>query len=105
MSNTPRTDGCEFQMFIGVHVVSQQDVFQAFQFARLLERELNEMERIAAVRLSCIKLIEDQNDAANERIKRLEEAGDKLHWAWMNPFDPAGETIADNWTRAKQDKL
>lgn len=38
-------------------------------------------------------------------IKRLEEAGDKLHWAWMNPFDPAGETIVDNWDKAKEDKL
>ena len=37
-------------------------------------------------------------------IKRLEEAGDKLHWAWMNPFDPAGETIVDNWDKAKEDK-
>ena len=41
----------------------------------------------------------------NDRIKRLEEAGDKLHWAWMNPFDPAGETIVDNWRKAKEDKL
>ena len=40
-----------------------------------------------------------------DRIKRLEEAGDKLHWAWMNPFDPAGETIVDNWRKAKEDKL
>ena len=38
-------------------------------------------------------------------IKRLEEAGDKLHWAWMNPFDPAGETIVDNWRKAKEAKL
>ena len=38
-------------------------------------------------------------------IKRLKEAGDKLHWAWMNPFDPAGETIVDNWDKAKEAKL
>ena len=38
-------------------------------------------------------------------IKRLKEAGDKLHWAWMNPFDPAGETIVDNWRKAKEAKL
>ena len=39
-----------------------------------------------------------------DRIKRLEEAGGKLHWAWMNPFDPAGETIVENWTKAKECK-
>ena len=39
-----------------------------------------------------------------ERINKLEEAGDKLHWAWMNPFDPAGETIVDNWRKAKEAK-
>ena len=39
-----------------------------------------------------------------DRIKRLEEAGDKLHWAWMNPFDPAGETIVNNWRKAKEAK-
>jgi len=40
-----------------------------------------------------------------DRIKRLEEAGDKLHWAWMNPFDPDGETIVNNWRKAKEAKL
>ena len=39
-----------------------------------------------------------------DRIKRLEEAGDKMHWAWMNPFDPAGETIVDNWRKSKEAK-
>ena len=39
-----------------------------------------------------------------DRIKRLEEAGDKLHGAWMNTFDPAGDTIVDNWTKAKEAK-
>jgi uncharacterized protein YPO0396 len=62
MIDTPRTDADEFEMFIGVHVVSQQDVFRAFQFARQLERELN---------------------AANERIKQLE---DRIHRAAMAFF-------------------
>jgi hypothetical protein len=53
-----------------------------------------------AVLLADVALYEDRG----ERIKRLEEAGDDLHWAWMNPFDPAGETIIDNWTRAKEAK-
>ena len=39
-----------------------------------------------------------------DRIKRLEEAGDKLNWAWLNPFDPAGEKTVDNWNKAKEAK-
>jgi hypothetical protein len=63
MIDTPRTDADQFEMFIGVHVVSQQDVFRAFQFARQLERELNECSRIAAVRLDYIKQLTTENDA------------------------------------------
>ena len=40
----------------------------------------------------------------NDRIKRLEEAGDKLYWAWMHPFDTAEETLGDNWRKAKEAK-
>ncbi len=47
-------------MFIGVSTFTPEDVQQAFHFARQLERELN---------------------AANDRIKRLEEAGDALEYA------------------------
>ena len=87
MSDTPRTDEqingkpcTRFEILAGD---SLRNASVPSEFARQLEHELN---------------------AANQRIKRLEEAGDKLHWAWMNPFDPAGETIVDNWRKAKEAK-
>ena len=65
-----------------------------------LEEELMDTKNKHAVLVADVVLNEDRA----ERIKRLEEAGDKLHWAWMNPFDPAGETIVDNWRKAKECK-
>ena len=70
ISDTPRTDAAEYEsQDEPVAKLGSVDV----DFARQLKRELNEIERLAAVRLSYIKLIEAQNDAANDRIKRLEE--------------------------------
>ena len=60
VGETPMTDAEECEMFIGVSTFTPEDVQQAFHFARQLERELN---------------------AANDRIKRLEEAGDALEYA------------------------
>ena len=91
MSDTPRTDAEEFLPHDSKYKVCDDD------FARQLERELtaaNEMFR--KLNIHALNL--------TDRIKRLEEAGDKLHWAWMNPFDPAGETIVDNWRKAKEAK-
>ena len=49
--------------------------------------------------------LQKENDALKQHIKRMEEAGDKLHWAWMHPFDTLGEKIIDNWRKAKKLKL
>lgn len=54
MSDTPRTDDQECDMFVGVSTFTPSDIQQAFDFARQLEREIN---------------------AANDRIMLLEEAG------------------------------
>lgn len=35
---------------------------------------------------------------------RLEEAGDKMHWAFMHPFDTAHESVPDAWGKAKEAK-
>ena len=35
---------------------------------------------------------------------RLEEAGDKMHWAFMHPFDTAHESVPDAWRKAKESK-
>jgi hypothetical protein len=72
MSDTPRTDAHNW------HDGDYDDPLQAFaDFAKQLERELN---------------------AANQRIKQLEEAGDALAYN-HNPF-----TFID-WTKAKEAKL
>jgi hypothetical protein len=42
------------------------------------------LERLASVRLSYIKLIEAQNDAANDRIKRMEDVVNDPHALWIN---------------------
>ena len=44
------------------------------------------LERLAAVRLAYIKLIEAQNDAASERIKRLESV-ENSHADVLNAID------------------
>ena len=77
---------------------------------RITVSEKLQPSETAARVLECIKTqwMEDSQSKQirelQDRIKRLEEAGDKLHWAWMNPFDPAGETIVDNWRKAKEAK-
>ena len=83
--DTPRTDDEECEMFIGVSVFAPEDMQNAFEFARQLERELN---------------------AANERIKRLEEAGDAMAiHAQLGgiPLDHIGWVNA--WREAKEAKL
>ena len=80
MSDTPRTDDQECDMFVGVSTFTSSDIQQAFDFARTLERELN---------------------AANDRIKRLEEAGDALKAAgYFGGFNDA----VDKWIKVKEAK-
>ena len=75
VSDTPRTDAKR-----GFHDL---DTAVDAEFSEQLECELN---------------------AANERIKRLEEAGDAMHWAFMHPFDTGNESVADAWLKAKEAK-
>lgn len=78
MSNTPRTDAVE------KHAYEFKDEYTPVcesKFVRQLERELN---------------------AANQRIQRLEEAGDQLA-KWVDRNTPA--TILNDWTAAKEAKL
>ena len=81
MSNTPRTDAAELEANIGVTHFDHKDLSAAYHFARQLERELN---------------------AANERIKRLEEAGDAILNA--NNDDEQYEAMKQ-WRKAKEAKL
>ena len=72
MSDTPKTDAAVWQIEGGEMVCPK--------FARHLERELN---------------------AANEKIKKLEEAGDELA-KWVDRNTPV--TIRNDWTAAKEAK-
>lgn len=73
VSETPRTN----QVSIRPQYGDEWDWCRA-DFARQLERELN---------------------AANQRIKRLEEAGDKME-PWCSDW-----VAASNWEKAKEAKL
>ena len=82
MSDTPRTNKEQFFPHDSKYQVCDSD------FARQLERELN---------------------AANDRIKRLEESGDEIIWA----FCPASVSMMTEresdalklWNKAKEAKL
>ena len=74
VSDTPRTDAKR-----GFHDL---DTAVDAEFSEQLERELN---------------------AANERIKRLEEAGDNLHFGWIDGY--MNQRRLDEWLAAKEAKL
>ena len=84
MNDTPRTDEqingkpcTRFEILAGDCL---RNAAVPSEFARTIERELN---------------------AANDRIKRLEEAGDDLE-SWLDPNTPF--TIRNNWREAKEAK-
>lgn len=59
---------------------------------------------VAELGMLCRRL-ERQFTAANERIKRLEEAGDEMHRWCSNPRIVGGDTeAADEWREAKEAK-
>jgi hypothetical protein len=87
VSDTPRTDAEAFLPHDSKYRVCDAD------FARQLERELNSANTIIRQQ----QLLDEENLRLQERIKRLEEAGDALannH----NPF-----TFID-WLKAKEDQ-
>ena len=87
MSDTPRTDeqinGKPCTRFAILAGDSLRNAAVPSEFARTIERELN---------------------AANERIKRLEEAGDKME-AWLRDerLDAVQHTVS-KWNKAKEAK-
>ena len=94
MSDTPRTDAHNW------HDGDYDDPLHAFyDFACILERELNaatsEIERLRKSNLQLREGAEEQK----QRIKRLEEVGDK---AVLNSYLPDRLAV---WNKAKEDKL
>ena len=89
MSDTPRTDAEAFWPHD-----SQYKVCDAV-FARQLEGELNAANQIIRQQ----QLLDEENLRLQDRIKRLEEAGDAL--ANTQTYDLL-ETV--NWRKAKESK-
>ena len=50
-----------------------------------------------------IRRIERKLNAANDRINRLEEAGDNLHFGWIDGY--MTQRRLDEWLKAKEAKL
>ena len=92
MSDTPRTDAEDFYPHHSNKKVCDAD------FARQLERELNaanaQIDRLTAKVAQLYEGAEEQK----QRIKRLEEGGDK---AILNSYLPDRLAV---WNKAKEDK-
>ena len=81
VSDTPRVDAVQDEL---INQDTYTSWFETTKFARQLERELN---------------------AANERIKRLEEAGDTMASAYRQIcYDAYDDQQIDNWIKAKEQK-
>jgi len=97
MSDTPRTDESEYDG-VGISNFGHQDLYYAYKFARQLERELNaatsEIERLTNKVAQLYRGAEEQK----QRLKRLEEAGDR---AIENSYYPDRVKV---WEKAKETK-
>lgn len=94
MSDTPRTDAVLASYF-------NPGPSRLCDLARELERELNSAN--AAIRQQ--QLLEEDNLRLKDRIKRLEEAGDRL--LWMAPPGLKGSKAVcakEAWAKAKETK-
>ena len=85
IGETPRTDAELVEMTTGHGPVVTKTTWVHSSLCFQLERELN---------------------AANERIKRLEEAGDKMAdlLRWQSRMDRKTSPSASAWRKAKEDK-
>lgn len=92
MSDTPRTDAKSSgkNHFMGDWVDAQ--------FARQLERELNDIKQLAEIRIDYIRQLEAEKSVAKDHIKRLEEAGDEAIYK-TNLFDREA-----HWNKTKESK-
>ena len=93
MSDTPRTDAEAFWPHD-----SQYKVCDAV-FARQLEGELNAANAIIRQQ----QLLDEENLRLQERIKRLEEAGDAMV-SHAKALGMDGTGLVKRWSKAKEDK-
>ncbi len=110
MSDTPRTDEqingkpcTRFEILAGD---SLRNAAVPSEFARTLERELNAANSIIRQQ----QLLDEENLRLQERIKRLEEAGDALDarlgcgCMYCGPCRVC-QSASENWDEAKEAKL
>jgi hypothetical protein len=103
MSDTPRTDRW-LRNLDGWHYVN-------IERARELERELNEANKTNRLQYELITTAEkrgvdkskEELKAANERIKRLEEAGDEMHM-YITITRGLLPQCTNDWRKAKEAK-
>ena len=89
MSDTPISDS------------TPHNVADLGMLCRRLERELQAANSIIRQQ----QLLDEENLRLQERIKRLEEAGDEMHRWCSNPRIVGGDTeAADEWHKAKEAK-
>ena len=97
MSDTPRTDSSELP-----HALDDHHFVVGSFFARQLERELNaanyEVQHLREVYIQ----LQEGNERQRQRIKRLEEAGDKIVESGWSVQDWSGMCVV--WAKAKEDK-
>ena len=94
MSDTPRTDAHNW------HDGDYDDPLHAFyDFARQLERELNAANAEIEEKRKDVVWLATEKAKLENRIKRLEEAGDK---AVLNSYLPDRLAV---WNKAKEGKL
>ena len=94
MSDTPRTDAHNW------HDGDYDDPLHAWgDFARQLERELNESNQIIRQQ----QLLDEENLRLQDRIKRLENAGDDLHDGWRGNRNNKDKYLLA-WNKAKEVK-
>ena len=106
MSDTPRTDAA-YAASTGA------GIYELFKESQDIERELNTANKTNRLQYELITTAEkrgvdkskEELNAANERIKRLEEVGNEMA-AWL--LDPrnlgGGSSMASQWYKAKEDK-
>ena len=94
MSDTPRTDKIMFT----VDVCDGEDVVNLW-FARNLERELNAANAIIRQQ----QLLQEENLRLQDRIKRLEEAGDAMV-SHAKSLGMDGTGLVKRWSKAKEAK-
>ena len=95
VSDTPRTDAKR-----GFHDL---DTAVDAEFSEQLERELNAASKERDDALMMLGMYRMKSDEQNQRIKRLEEAGDKMFWTL--DAEETGSVGKEMWRKAKEAKL